>query len=46
MILNTASENLELKDQFMMARNYAKDVTNLFSRVSAIVTAMTVLQHQ
>ena len=35
----------QLDDQFMMLRNYAKDVTGLFSRILAKVSAMTVLQY-
>ena len=35
----------QLDDQFMMVRNYAKNVTGLFSRILAKVLAVTVLQY-
>jgi hypothetical protein len=35
----------QLDDQFMMVRNYAKDITGLFSRILAKVSAMTILQY-
>jgi hypothetical protein len=35
----------QLDDQFMMVRNYAKNVTGLFSRILAKVSAMTILQY-
>lgn len=35
----------QLDDQFMLIRNYAKDVKGLFSRILAKVSAMTVLQY-
>ena len=35
----------QLDDQFMLVRNYAKQVPGLFSRILAKVSAMTVLQY-
>lgn len=35
----------QLDDQFMMVRNYAKNVNGLFSRILAKISAMTILQY-
>ena len=35
----------QLDDQFMLLRNYAKDVTGIFTRVLSKITAMTALQY-
>jgi DNA-binding MarR family transcriptional regulator len=35
----------QLDDQFMLLRNYAKDVTGIFTRVLAKITAVTALQY-
>ena len=35
----------QLDDQFMLVRNYAKDINGLFSRILAKISALTVLQY-
>jgi hypothetical protein len=35
----------QLDDQFMMVRNYAKNIDGIFSRMSAKIAATTVLQY-
>ena len=35
----------QLDDQFIMIRNYAKDVTDLLSAILAKASAMTILQY-
>jgi hypothetical protein len=35
-----------LDDQFMLLRNYAKDVTGIFTRVLAKISTITALQYQ
>ena len=35
----------QLDDQFMLARNYAKDTTGIFTRILAKITTVTALQY-
>jgi hypothetical protein len=35
----------QLDDQFLLLRNYAKDVTGIFTRILAKIASMTALQY-